>query len=193
MGALLVSVKTDWTALRQGTDFRLPETAGNIIFRLGPETSSFAPEQERIIFFLLASTKRTAETLFSLSHSATPAECRKGRVHFTKSVCKGGLGRINMFLKYWQEGLCAADTPKACHLSTSCMPWNKFTAGTQSARAALTYSSVKAIPWALAQHNLTACTSLQWNLPLCTGPAQTIGHQGVSLHLTTRKNDFQSH
>lgn len=72
MGALLVSVKTDWTALRQGTDFRLPETAGNIIFHLGPETSSFAPEQEQIIFFFLASTKRTAETPFSLSHSATP-------------------------------------------------------------------------------------------------------------------------
>lgn len=38
-----------------------------------------------------------------------------------------------------------------------------------------------------------ASTSLQWNLPLCTGPAQTFGHQGVSLHLTTRKNNFQFH
>lgn len=38
MGALLVSAKTDWTALRQ--DFRLPETAGNIIFHPGRKTGA---------------------------------------------------------------------------------------------------------------------------------------------------------
>lgn len=75
-----------------------------------------------------------------LSHSLTcspwssPNKCREGRVHFTRSICKGGLGRINTFLKDYQEGLCVADTPKACHLSTSCMPWNKFTAGTSLPR-----------------------------------------------------------
>lgn len=37
----------------------------------------------------------------SLCYSwSSPAECRKGQVHFSKSVCKGGLGRINMFLRY---------------------------------------------------------------------------------------------
>lgn len=66
--------------------------------------------------------------------SSSPAECRNGQVHFTKKYLQGR-SRKNQYVFKGLTGmsLCGRHT-KSCHLSTSCMPWNKFTAGTGRAR-----------------------------------------------------------
>lgn len=62
------------------------------------------------------------------------------------------------------------------------MPLNKFSTVTHSSEDARSDSvvAVQAIPWLSARHDAADLIFVLW-------PAQNVGHQGVLLHLTTRK------
>ena len=94
MGALLASDKIDWTALRQGTALRLPKPVGNIIWHPRPESCSLAlahMETRTGANQLLLASVTGQQRDFSCSATpiqASPAQCRKGQVHFINSICK---------------------------------------------------------------------------------------------------------